>query len=216
MKSSMIKFGAYIAVFLLVGALIYVFAFFRPNANRITGLEQDIAAAHIELEEARRREAVHPQVQYDVQRLTNELNYEESGWERARGQWYSNFDPFLLDEFDIAYIEQRIDGIIRPHSEIINMYFSYSLPQSMMSYNENNPDGPPEGIWQTTANITFYAGYDSLIAILQGFANAGFDNRVVDYSLTRHNDSWRVNLQLDILTQTPHPYRFNGNYIVHD
>lgn len=216
MKSTLIKFGIYMAGLLVLGAVIYIFAFLRPNANRIESLHLDIAAAHIELEAARGRDNIHPELLMDVERLTGEVSNQESDWERSRNVWDNYFAQHLPAIFDEADIRQRIDGIVRPHSESLNMYFPYSQPRSVMSYNEDNPHGLPEGIWLTPIEVSFTASYGSLITILDSLAHIGIDNRIVEYSLHREGDGWNVSLQLDILTQTPHPYRYNRDYSVRD
>ena len=215
MTSSLVRFIVYTAGFLLVGAIIYFFVFLRPNANRIEALEQEIAAAHIELDAAIVRGEMHPQLRLDVDRLSGELDSEESAFERVQEMWQNGYVRFLPATFDDADMRQRIERIAGPYSEGLNIDFHYSQPMSVMNYNENNPAGLPEGVWLTPVDVSFYADYNGTIAILNGFAHEGIDNRIVEYSLNRQGNGWHVFLRIDMLTQTPSPHRFNGNYVVY-
>ena len=214
MKSSLVSFAAYLAVILVVGAAIYFFAFLRPNANRIEALERDIEAARIELVDAASRDELYEHLSEDLRRLQAEREYVEGTYRSITDEWrnhYEGFLPYTFDEWDISH---RIESIVRPHSDTLNVEFSYSVPLSTMHYNEDNPEGLPEGIWLTPVNVTFLADNNGLNSVLDGFAHAGIDNRIINYTLNRYSNAWNVTIRLDILTQTPHPYRFNGNYVV--
>ena len=213
--SSPVKFVVYTAIFLVVGAVIYFFAFLQPNGNRIEQLRLDIEAARAELEIASQRDDIHPQLQTDVYRLREELSQEQSAWEHASQEWTDNYARFLPEVFDDGDMWQRIHHIVYPHSDVFHVDFLYSQPLGVMRYSDNNPNGPPEGIWLTPVDVTFLTGYEGLIAILTGFANAGIDNRVIEYTLSRQNELWDVRLRLDILTQTSHSHRYNGDYTVY-
>ena len=202
-----VQFAIYTAVFLVLGAVIYVFAFLRPNANRIVELERDIVEAREELISAALRDEYHPQLQLDLQRLTDALGNESSSYNHTRQLWDDNFEQFLPEIFDESNMRNMIERIVNPHANMSNIDIGYSQPLGMMHHDEDSPNGLPLGIWQTTITITFATHYDGLIAILHGFANEGVDNRIISYTLERHGDMWNAILQLEVLTQTPHPYR---------
>ncbi|MCL2572610.1 MAG: hypothetical protein FWE11_09425 [Defluviitaleaceae bacterium] len=212
MKSSLIKFVIYLAAILVIGAVIYVFAFLRPNAARIEALERDIVAAQAGLIVAQQRDEMHPQLLQDVERLFRELEQEEGAWTHAREAWAADYLRFLPEVFDDGMMQHHISMIVAPHGEGLDIQFGHSQPIGTMHYNENNV---PEGIWLTSVDISFTADYDGLISILNGFAHEGMDNRIISYSLTREGNRWNVHLRLDVLTQMPSPYRHNGNYSVH-
>ena len=211
--TSLGRIAVYTLLFLLLGAVLYFFAFWRPNVNRIEQLNREIRAAQIGLEEASRRGAYHSQLLLDVARLNSELYHEERAYERANNEWNSGYLHFLPTFFDDADIMQRVSRIVSPYSERLDVDFMYSQPLGTMRYNEGYHNGLPEGVWLTPVNVSFFTNYDGIIAILNGFAHEGIDARVVDYSLSRQGNMWDVSVQLDILTQTP-SYRHNGDYEV--
>ena len=213
--SSTVKFAMYTGIFLLVGAVIYFFAFWRPNSSRAEQLTLDIEAARAELTVAAQRDEIHPQLRSDVDRMREELNQEQSTWEHVSHQWIYNYARFLPDVFDDGDIWYRIHRIVSPHSEVLTIEFDYSEGLGAMRYNDSNPNGPPEGIWLTPVSVGFITSYEGLIAILNDFAHEGIDNRVIEYTLNRQYDRWNVQLRLDILTQTPPPHRYNGDYTVY-
>ena len=212
MRTAIITFVIYTAIFLVVGGLIYFFAFFRPNTNRVEQLNRDIATARAELAAASQIDGMVPELQRDIERLGHELDQAQSEWDNISHEWQNNHMRFLPEVFDEWDIRERIDRIAMPHSFGLHVEFLYSQPLGAMS-NNGNPDGLMEGVWLTPVNISFAASYEGLVAILQGFAHEGIDNRVVEYTLTRNWDQWDVVMRLDVLTQMPHPYMNSGNYI---
>ena len=213
--SSMVKFAVFTGVFLLVGAIIYFFAFLRPNAGRAEQLRLDIEAARAELVVAAQRDEIHPQLRADVDRMREELNQEQNTWEHVSQNWINNYARFLPETFDDNYMWHRIHRIVYPHSNELSIDFLHSQPLGAMRYDDNNPNGPPEGIWLTPIDVVFSTSYEGLLEILNGFAHEGIDNRVLDYNLSRQHELWNVRLRLDILTQTPSPHRYNGDYTVY-
>jgi len=213
--SSAVKFVVYTAIFLLVGAVIYFFAFWQPNARRVEQLHIDINNAQAELALAVQRDEIHPQQRALVDRLHEELSHEQSNWERVSQEWNDNYGRFLPDTFDEEDIRQRIIRIINHYGDGLHLEFMYSQPIGVMRYNDNSQGGPPEGIWLTTIDIVFSATYDGFVSILSGFAHEGIDNRIISYNMYRQYDMWNVRLRLDVLTQTPNAHRYNGDYIVY-
>ena len=214
MKSSLGRFLVYTVGFLLAGALIYFFAFWRPNANRVEQLERDIASARITLADAAQWGERLPQLEANLALLSEQLNQEQSAWEYVSMEWQNDYGRFLPEIFDEASIRQRIEYIVNPYSSFMDVSFHYSQPMGAMSYNDNNPYGPPEGIWMTPINVAFAADYNGIMAILNGFAHEGFDNRIVAFNLARQGNLWLVAMRLDILSRTPSPSGYNGDYII--
>jgi len=216
MKSSLVQFLIYTAIFLVLGAVIYVFAFFRPNAARIEDLEVRIEAEERDLYLAAQRDEMHPQLILDLTELEYALSREEAAYFELSEAWQANYARFLPETFNEWELRQLIERVVAsPHAHGLHIHdFPYSQPLSRMAYNDNYL-GLPQGIWVTPVTISFNADYLGLVAILNGFAQENIDNRILRYSLERNGEAWSVNMQLDILTQTPHPYRFNGNYTVY-
>lgn len=202
-----VQFAIYTAVFLVLGAVIYVFAFFRPNANRIVGLEQSIIEAREELVVAAQRDEYHPTLQHNLQRLSETLAQERGTYYSIRPLWDNYFAEFLPETFDESDIRNRIERIVNPHANMSSVDIGYSQPLGVMHHDEDSPNGLPLGIWQTTITITFATHYDGLMTILNDFIHEGIDNRIVTYSLERHGDMWNAIVELEVLTQTPQPYR---------
>ena len=213
MKSSLVRVLIFTALFLVVGAVIYVFVFLRPNANRIEALEHEIEDARAELVAAQQRDYLRPQLYFDIERLNDELLFEQGAYANMGQVWQDGYQRFLLPFFDDAEMYQRIQRIVTPYGEGLHVDFPYSQPLSMMRYTD--PGGLPVGIWMTPVNITFSATYDGLISIMTAFANEGIDNRIIEYSIARQSDRWQVNIRLDVLSQTPPHNRYNG-YLVHE
>ena len=213
--STPIRFVIYTAIFLLIGAVIYFFAFWRPNANRVEQLHIEIDAARAELMLAAQRDEIHPQVRADAERLREEHNREQSNWEYISQDWENNYGRFMPEVFDDDEMRHRIHNIVYPHAGAFHVEFLYSQPLGMMRYNESSPNGPPEGVWLTPVDVNFSVNFNGLVEILRGFANAGIDNRILEYDLTRHYEQWNVRLRLEILTQRPAYHRYNGDYAVY-
>ena len=217
MKSPFVQFAIYTAIFLALGAVIYVFAFYRPNVARIEDLQLRILQEEDNLENARWRDERHPELRLELDNLETTLSIEEEAYFEMRDAWNNYYRPFLPDTFDDGEIRQRIERVVQPHSEGLHIHdFPYSQPESRMTYDEYNPYAPPRGIWLTPVTIAFRTDYHGLIAIMNGFAQEDMDNRIITYSLSRYGEHWNVTMQLDILTQTPHPDRYNGDYYVYD
>ena len=216
MKTFLGKFIVFMAIFLLLGAAAYFFAFWQPNARRVEQLNHDIAAAHTELTAAALRDELYAGLVYRAAQLSDELSHVRNNEAHVNHEWHNEYQRFLPAVFDDNDINERIHRIVTPHSDFVDVNFQYSQPIGEMSYNENNPNGPPEGIWLTPVSVTFAAGYEGVVAVLSGFAHEGVDNRVITYSLNSHGEMWIVTLQLDFLTLTPPAGRYNGDYIVHE
>lgn len=203
---TIVAFVIYVAIFLVVGGAIYFFLFFRPNTNRVGQLNQDMAAAHTELALARERESLNPQRLEDLERMGHELEQAQREWDNISREWHHEHLLFLPEVFDDHDIMERINRIAAPYSHNMSVDFLYSRPFGETAYN-GDTDGLHDGIWLTPVNITFTASYNGLISILSGFAHEWVDNRVVEYTMQRNWNQWDVVLRLDVLTQTPHPYR---------
>ncbi|MCL2360422.1 MAG: hypothetical protein FWC73_01250 [Defluviitaleaceae bacterium] len=210
------RFAIYAIMFLLLGAVIYIFAFFRPNANRIEDLERSIIAAELELINAAARDEMYPILLMELEALNNTLNSEEGQYIDMSNLWAEGFLRFMPDAFYEEDMRRRIDGIVHPNVENLHVEIYYSQPLTTMNHSDQDPYGLPRGIWQTPVGIYFYATYEGLINVLTNFANGDFDNRINGYEIERDGERWRVSLRVDILTQTPPRYRFNGNYILED
>jgi len=209
-------FAIYFIGFLLVGALLYVFVFFRPNANRIEDLERRIIAEEQELEHAEQRTEIHPYLLLELEELLNTLTSEEGNYHDARGSWDNRFSQFIPDVFDEEEVRRLIDGIVHPNVENLHVEINFSEPLTPMSHNDQDSDSLPRGLWMTPVSVNFTATYEGLINVLTNFADANFDNRIIGYNLESEGERWRVELRVDILTETPPRYRFNGNYAVYD
>ena len=214
MRAFLITTVIYTAIFLAVGAAIYFFAFWRPNVSRVEQLRREIDGARIELVMAAQRDEARPQLQYDIERLDDELNHAQSDWDRISNVWLNEYLRFMPDIFSDADTMERVYHIIAPHAHNLHIDLLYSQPLSEMNHDEANQNGLAEGVWLTPANISFVTGYDGLMAILNGFAHQEIDNRIVEYTLTRQGDQWQVAMRLDVLTQMTPPHRNNGGYIV--
>jgi len=213
----MIKtFAIYAIGFLLLGAVLYIFAFYRPNANRIETLNQNIAAAEIELVRAAERDEMHPYLHMYLEELRTTLDQEEGNYNHMTSLWENQFLYFIPHEFYEEDIRRRIDGIVHPNVENLHVEIFYSQPLTSMSHNDQNSNGLPRGIWKTPVGVNFFSTYEGLTNVLTNFANADFDNRIVSYNFERDGDRLRVTLYVDILTQTPPRYRFNGDYVLDD
>jgi len=208
MKTRIITFAIYTLIFLAVGALIYFFAFWRPNRNRADQLNRDIEAALTEQVMAASREEMMPQLLNDIERLGHELGQAQSDWEHVSRAWQYEHLRFIPEVFNELDIRERIYRITTSHSHSLQVYFQYSQPLGVMNYSYGNPDSLPNGIWLTPVIISFTADYESFIAILNGFAHEWIDNRIVDYSMYRQGSQWAVEMRLDVLTQTPQPDRY--------
>jgi len=218
MKSSIVQFVIYIAIFLVLGTVIYIFAFFRPNAARIEELHVSIQAEEAELERAIQRDEWHPQLRLYLTDLEETLSQEDSAYFELSNMWYHNYEHFLPDTFDDGEIRGLIERIAN-QAGVDGLYianFPFSQPLSRMTYNDNEYSYLPRGIWLTTVTISFNTDYHGLVAILNGFASENIDNRITRYNLERIEGRLSVNMQLDILTLTPHPDRFNGGYVLYD
>ncbi|MCL2378189.1 MAG: hypothetical protein FWC77_03585 [Defluviitaleaceae bacterium] len=205
---TIVSFMVYLLIFLLLGGVIYFFAFWRPQGNRVEQLNQEIYDARAELAVAISRDEMSPELLYEVERLGHELSQAQSDWESVYRDWQYNYVSFLPEVFNEADMRERIYRIATPHSHSLNVYFQYSQPFGVRS--NSYPYGLPEGIWLTPVNVSFTAGFEGIMAILYGFANEGIDNRIVEYTLSRNGDQWEVGMRLDILTQFPQPYRYNA------
>jgi len=204
MKTTIVSFAIYSLIFVVLGAAVYFFAFWRPHNNRIEQLNNEIAAARVELVNAILRDELSPELTGDIERLNNELEQVRSNWEHVNSDWQHNYLNFLPEAFNELDMRERIYRIATPHSHSLSVYFLDSQPFGVMSHSSDNPYGPQEGIWITSATISFTATYDGLLAILSGFVYEGIDNRIVEYSLTRSNgDQWNIILRLDLLTLAP-------------
>ncbi|MCL2404196.1 MAG: hypothetical protein FWC92_01485 [Defluviitaleaceae bacterium] len=216
MKTTIVSFLIYTLIFLVVGVALYFFVFWRPNNNRVDQLNIDIEAARAELVRAVNRDESSPQLTHDIAQLAYELTQAQSDREHVERIWqygYLDFLPISLDELDIR---ERINRIAILHSHSMNVYFHESIPFGAMSHNDDNPDGPADGIWLTPVSISFVASYEGLISILHGFAHEDIDNRIVEYSIDRHGDQLQINLRMDILTLTPHLNSYNGYFVEPD
>ena len=212
MRTALINFAIYTAIFLVVGGIIYFFAFFRPNSNRVAQLNRDIAAANAELVMAAQSEGIIPQLRSDIERLGHELEQIQRTWDNVSQEWHNSHLQFLPEVFDEMDITERINRIVAPFSHSLHIYFQYSRPFGTMSY--SSPYSLPEMIWLTPVTVSFIAAYGNIIEILSGFAHEWIDNRIVEFTLNRFGDEWEVVMRLDVLTQTPHPYRHNGYFNV--
>jgi len=218
MKSSLVQFAIYTVIFLVVGVVLFIFAFLRPNAARIEDLHVRIQAEERELYQAIQRDTWHPQLWLYLTELEETLSQEDDKYFELNNVWYNNFERFLPETFNDGEIRQLIERVMhQANAEGVHIAdFPYSQPLSRMTYNDNHQGGLPRGIWLTTVSVSFNTDYQGIVAILNGFAQENIDNRVIRYSLDRHGERWSVNMQLDILTQTPHPDRFNGGYLLYD
>ena len=210
------RLAIYGAAFLVLVSALYFFAFFRPNQRRIEQLHIDIAAANVELSAAVLRSEFYPQRMLEFAQLMDELERQEAGWYGVLQLWQQDYLRFMPETVDDADITHRIQQIVSPHAGHVDVQFLYSQPLGVMNYSENNPNGPPEGVWLTPIYVSFSVGHSGLLEILRTFASSGIDNRVIAYELNRNGDMWNALLRLDILTQTPSPHRFNGEYVVDD
>ena len=209
MKTTIVSFAIYALIFLVLGAAIYFFAFWRPHNNRIEQLEHDIAAARVNLVNAALGDDLSSELVGDIARLSDELEQARNNWEHVNRDWENSYLSFLPEAFNELDMRERVYRIATPHSHSLNAYFLDSQPFGAMSQSYDNPYGPPDGLWITSATISFTATYEGLLAILSGFVYEGIDNRIVEYSLTRSNgDQWNIILRLDLLTLAPNN---NGN-----
>ena len=208
---TIISFLIYTLIFLVIGAAIYFVAFWRPNSNRVEQLNSDIDAARVELVMAGQRNETYPQLTSEVEQLGNELNQAHSNMENIYREWRYGYLRFLPEIFNELDITERIHRIATPHSHsFVSVDFLDSQLLGMVSDNYNNLYGLQEGIWLTPVNISFTTGYEGLIAILNGFAYEGVDNRIVEYTLHRYGDLWDVVVRMDVLTLTPHSGHTNA------
>jgi len=198
MKSALIKFAMYTAIFLVVGILVYFFVFARPNSRRIEELNYEIAAAQDELIRAAGRDAYYPELVLNVAQASEELSREQEAFGQVSHVWNSEYAQYLPESVVHADIYQRVYRITSPHDATINTM--ESQPLGTIVYDEHGTDSQP-GLWLTPVNVSFVVSYESLIQILNSFANEGIDNRVVVYNMNRLGDMWDVSLQLDILTR---------------
>ena len=213
MKTTIITFVTYAAIFLLVGALLYFFAFWRPNANRVYQLNLDIAAAHTDLAAAAQMNERRPQLEYDLSRQRHELYQARGEWERVSQEWDHGYRRFLPDFFNEVDIMDRAIRIVEPHSHNLNVNIQQSTP--LMTPSHNGGYTSAEGLWLTPVHITFTAGYEGLIAIFNDFAHAGIDNRIVDFSLNRQNNWWDVTARIDVLSLAPQPDGDSNGFNLH-
>jgi len=200
---TLISFVIYALIFLAIGALLYFVLFWRPTQNRVQALNRDIITAQAELIVARDRDDTSAQIQQDIDRLDGEIVHAQSEKEHAYRIWESQYLDFLPDEFNEQDIHMRIGNIIAPHAGSYHIYYVHTMPFGVITHNDNNPNGPPEGIWLTQINVSFSASYNSLIEILSGIAREDIDNRVVEYTLHRNGSLWDVVLRVDMLTRAP-------------
>ena len=200
--SAPVKFAIYTAVFLLLGAAIYFFAIWRPNARRTQQLHYDIAIAQAELELAPQRAVAHANLYAALQRYQEEFQQEQYNYDHVHQIWTDHFARFLPVSLTEDEMRQRIHHTVDPYGHGLSIEFAASQPLGLMRYS-TNPNGLPQGIWLTPITIDFTTNYDGLVAILAGFAQEGIDNRVINYTLTRHDYHWNVRLRLDVLTQKP-------------
>ena len=201
MKTTIIAFVTYGAIFLLVGALLYFFAFWRPNANRVYQLNQDIEAARANLAAATQMNEMRPQLEDDLSRQRYELYHARGEWERVSQEWQDGYRRFLPDFFNDVDVMDRIIRIVEPHSHNLNIDIHHSRPLMTPSHTDGYTS--QEGLWLTPVHISFTASYDGLITIFYDFAHAGIDNRVVDFSLNRENSWWDVTARIDMLSLAP-------------
>lgn len=214
MKTSIITFAVYTLIFLVIGMAVYFFAFWRPHRNRVDQLNQDIYIARAELVTASQRDDMSPELQQDIERLHYELAQVQRELEYVNRDWQYDHLRFLPEVFNELEMRERIYRITTSNSYNLSVYFLYSQPLGVMNYNDYSPNGLPEGIWVTPVNVSFSSDYDGLMAILNGFAHEGLDNRIVDYTIQRQGDQWSIFMRLDILTRTPQPYRYSSYYNV--
>ena len=199
----LIAFATYAAIFLLVGALLYFFAFWRPNAGRVDRLNQDIEAARADLVAASQLNEMRPQLEYDLERVRHELYQAQRDWERVSHNWHDGFQRFLPEAFNGVEIMDRTISIVQPHSHSLDIDIRESQPVMAANHYYGDAGNPLEGLWLTPVYITFTASYDGMIAIFNDFAHAGFDNRIVEFSLNRQNNWWDVTARVDILSRGP-------------
>jgi len=210
--TTIVTFAIYALIFLVIGAAVYFFAFWRPNGNRVEQLNRDIYTARSQLATAAHRDEMYPELRYDIDRLGRELYQVQRDGGYVSRDWQYQHLRFLPETFNELDIRERIYRVATYYSHNLNVNFQYSQPLGVMNYNYNSPYDLPQGIWVTPIDISFTASYDGIMAILNGFAHEEIDNRIVDYTLHRNGDQWNVVLRMDVLTQTPQPYRYNREY----
>jgi len=207
-------FMIYTVVFLVIGALLYVFAFFRPNANRVEDLERRVAAEEQELEAAILRSENHPELHYELEKLRIILEEEEGHYLFMNQVWADRFSPFVPETFEEDSLRWSLEGMLHPNVENLQVEILFSEPLCITS--DYDAGDLPRGLWMTPIQLSFSATYEDVINVLTALANTNFDNRVIGYSLERDGDRWRVVLRVDVLTETPPPGRFNGEYVTYD
>ena len=200
--TSVSKFFLFAVIFLMIGAVIYFFAFWRPNTRRVEQLRRDIIAAEAALEAAIQVEEMIDQTDFDEERYLHEYSQAQAALMQAAQDWNNRFAPFMPEVFYEWDIRYRIDNIVRPHAETLNI----TIPDSQLLgalTQDDNPEIPQDGVWLTPISLNFITGTEGLTAILYGFANEGIDNRILEYNIFRQDNAWNVTMQLDILTRTP-------------
>ena len=204
MKTTIISFVIYTLIFAAVGGIIYFFAFWRPHGNRVLNLNRDIHYAQAELVQAALRDEMSPVVIEAVMHLGEELARAQNDWDYVNRNWQYDYLRFLPETFNELEMRERIYRIATSQSHNLQVHFQHSQPFGTMHQSYYNPYGPPEGLWLTPVDVAFTASYEGLVAILNGFAHEGIDNRIVEYTLQRQGDQLEVVIRLDILTRGPH------------
>jgi len=204
MNSSIARFIMYTGLFLVVGAALFVFAFFRPNARRVEDLEAAIETANYNLAAAASRDELHPQMEFEVQNQEYLLDSWENWFRHMRDTWHNYYAHFMPDFFDEWDLRQRIDRIVSPHSGSVQIEVHHGQQSTALHYSESGAYGMSPGIWVTPVWVTFSTSYNGLIEVLRGFTNEGIDNRIIEYSLNRvGDDMWDVHMRLDVITEAP-------------
>ena len=199
--TSVTKFFVCFVIFLVIGAAVYILAFRMPNTRRVEQLRRDIVAAEAALQAAIYVEEMIEQTDFDEERYIQEKAQAELALMQAQQDWDNRFAHFMPEAFYEWEMRPRIENIIQPYAENLNITIHDSRLLGALS---DNPESPQDGIWLTPVGLTFLTGTEGLTAILYGFANESFDNRILEYNIFRQDNAWNVTMQLDILTRTPH------------
>ena len=167
---------------MLLGGAYYLF-FYTPNTNEISELQENIEGKNTAIEFAS-----------TMLLRAQTLSLEKEALEKE----FADVEKYLHEDFNDAEILRRIEKIIKPHTDTMNMDFA------------NRSTGTNETAGSSSVRsvrLNFSTTYNDLQGIIKAFEEADVANRIVDFSCDGNysgssgtgNERMNVNLSVDFL-----------------
>jgi hypothetical protein len=175
---------AVIFLLTLLTGVVYYFLYLSPKLTEIGNTQSSIDTLEAQIAEA--------------QILENQYNLLVTERDDLLAQW-ENFESAIPLTFDDSEVLRLLQRIIYPHTKEVNV--SFPAYQEPVTPTLTNPTQ------KYTITLDFNVRYESLDEIWQAFSEETLVNRIVNYYLTRFDDTesgdieYGVSLEVDFLTQ---------------